>query len=248
MHTLLIQITYWNVLTALWIVEHDSWVVSIFWQYVWKPEKLWDWYVATLAHILSWVLYSICLIKLHLEYTAAIRAPHFKRDIALLENVKKFPLRMAFGAWGAKYQYLTALAAIATLEVRRTFLELSLLYRIMNGSEIMWDVFLSRLFALRVVYCFTCLSLLRIPYVAYYRTNPNISEKKLLFAGFKTNEGGGKWLMALDEQPTCNSAEECMFGANAHQWTYVHTSSSYHNTYYSGDTLHIVHMYSISRE
>ena len=77
----------------------------------------------------------LCLIRPHLEYAAAVWAPHFKRDIAFLENVQKFALRMAFGAWGAEYQHLLSLAAIPTLEGRRAFLKLSILYRIMNGTQ-----------------------------------------------------------------------------------------------------------------
>ena len=77
----------------------------------------------------------LCLIRPHLEYAAAVWAPHFKRDIAFLENVQKFALRMAFGAWGAEYQHLLSLAAIPTLEGRRAFLKLSMLYRIMNGTQ-----------------------------------------------------------------------------------------------------------------
>ena len=76
----------------------------------------------------------LCLIRPHLECAAAIWAPHFKRDITLLENVQKFALRMAFGAWGAEYQHLISLAAIPTLE-QRVFLKLSLLYRNMNGTQ-----------------------------------------------------------------------------------------------------------------
>ena len=77
----------------------------------------------------------LCLIRPHLECAAVIWAPHFKRDITLLENVHKFALRMAFGAWGAEYQHLISLAAIPTLEARRAFLKLSLLYRNMNGTQ-----------------------------------------------------------------------------------------------------------------
>jgi len=78
----------------------------------------------------------LCQIRPHLEYAAAVWAPHFKRDIAFLENVQKFALRMAFGAWGAEYQHLLSLAAIPTLEGRRAFLKLSItVYRIMNGTQ-----------------------------------------------------------------------------------------------------------------
>ena len=77
----------------------------------------------------------LCSIRPHLEYAAAVWAPHFKRDIAFLESVQKFALRMAVRAWGAHYQHLLSLAAIPTLEGRRAFLKLSILYTIMNGTQ-----------------------------------------------------------------------------------------------------------------
>ena len=74
---------------------------------------------------MSTLLYLYLYVYLIRPHTAAIWAPNFKRDIALLENVKIFALRMAFGAWGAEYQYLIFLAAIHTLDARRAFLKLS---------------------------------------------------------------------------------------------------------------------------
>ena len=60
--------------------------------------------MSTLLYLFS------CLIRPHLEYAGAVWDPHFKRDIVLLENVQKYALRIAFGAWGAEYQHLISLA------------------------------------------------------------------------------------------------------------------------------------------
>ena len=37
------------------------------------------------------------LVRPHLEYAAAVWSPHLKRDIALIEGVQKFALRMVMG-------------------------------------------------------------------------------------------------------------------------------------------------------
>ena len=43
----------------------------------------------------------LSLVRPHLEYAAAVWSPHLKRDIALIEGVQKFALRMVYGDWGA---------------------------------------------------------------------------------------------------------------------------------------------------
>ena len=49
----------------------------------------------------------LCLIRPHLEYAVAAWALYLKKDIALLQNVQKFALRMAFGVWGTDYQMIS---------------------------------------------------------------------------------------------------------------------------------------------
>ena len=69
-----------------------------------------------------------------LEYAAAVWSPHLKRDIALIEGVQKFALRMVYGDWGASYDHLLSLSNLCTLEERRVVMRLSVLYQILNGS------------------------------------------------------------------------------------------------------------------
>ena len=95
--------------------------VSTYRQFVMKARKIVGLlYCHFSTHsFMSTLLYlCLCLIRPHLEYAAAIWAPHFKRDIALLENVQKFALRMAFGAWRVEHQHLISSAAIPTLEAK----------------------------------------------------------------------------------------------------------------------------------
>ena len=51
------------------------------------------------------------LIRPHLEYAALVWTPHLARDIAKLEEVQKFALRMASHNWSASYQDLLSLAS-----------------------------------------------------------------------------------------------------------------------------------------
>ena len=74
------------------------------------------------------------LVRPHLEYAAAVWSPHLKRDIALIEGVQKFALRMVYGDWGASYDHLLSLSNLCTLEERRVVMRLSVLYQILNGS------------------------------------------------------------------------------------------------------------------
>ena len=76
----------------------------------------------------------LSLVRPHLEYAAAVWSPHLKRDIALIEGVQKFALRMVYGDWGASYDHLLSLSNLCTLEERRVVMRLSVLYQILNGS------------------------------------------------------------------------------------------------------------------
>ena len=74
------------------------------------------------------------MVRPHVEYAATVWSPHLKKDIALIEGVQKFALRMVFGAWGASYHHLLFLSNQLTLEDRRMVMKLSVLYQILDGS------------------------------------------------------------------------------------------------------------------
>ena len=74
------------------------------------------------------------MVRPHVEYAAAVWSPHLKKDIALIEGVQKFALRMVFGAWGASCHHLLFLSNQLTLEDRRLVMKLSVLYQILDGS------------------------------------------------------------------------------------------------------------------
>ena len=72
------------------------------------------------------------LIRPHLEYAASVWAPHLARDIAKLEGVQKFALRMASHNWSASYQDLLTEFSLPSLERRRYMTRLIFLYKIIN--------------------------------------------------------------------------------------------------------------------
>ena len=74
------------------------------------------------------------MVRPHVEYAAAVWSPHLKKDIALIEGVQKFALRMVFGAWGASYHHLLFLSNQLTLEDRLLVMKLCVLYQILDGS------------------------------------------------------------------------------------------------------------------
>ena len=76
----------------------------------------------------------LAMVRPHVEYAAAVWSPHLKKDIALIEGVQKFALRMVFGAWGASYHHLLFPSNQLTLEDRRLVMKLSVLYQILDGS------------------------------------------------------------------------------------------------------------------
>ena len=88
------------------------------------------------ANATSTVLLQLYLsmVRPHVEYAAAVWSPHLKKDIALIEGVQKFALRMVFGAWGASYHHLLFLSNQLTLEDKRLVMKLSVLYQILDGS------------------------------------------------------------------------------------------------------------------
>ena len=73
------------------------------------------------------------LVRPHLEYAATIWWPFLQKDKAALEKVQKFALRMIYHAWSLDYENLLRISTLPTLEERRVFMKLCLLYQILNG-------------------------------------------------------------------------------------------------------------------
>ena len=77
-------------------------------------------------------LYNI-LVRPHLEYASPLWDPYLIKDIAKLESVQKFALKLCFKQWGMDYQDLIELMQLPTLEDRRLYLKLCTLYKIIHG-------------------------------------------------------------------------------------------------------------------
>ena len=74
------------------------------------------------------------LIRPHLEYAVPVWAPHLAKDIDKLEKVQKFGSKICLKSWDNDYYYdLLELADLPTLENRRMYLKLSVLYKIYYG-------------------------------------------------------------------------------------------------------------------
>ena len=63
------------------------------------------------------------LIRPHLEYAAPVWAPHLSRDIANLEKVQRFALKLCLKSWDVSYYNHLELAGLPTLENRRNYLK-----------------------------------------------------------------------------------------------------------------------------
>ena len=71
-------------------------------------------------------------IRPHLEYAAISWDPYLKKDIALLEDVQKFALKVCTKSWDQDYSTLLAKSHLPSLETRRHQAKLCNLYNIMN--------------------------------------------------------------------------------------------------------------------
>ena len=71
-------------------------------------------------------------IRPHLEYASAVWNPHLKGDIAEIERVQKFALRVCLKSWECDYDTLLSSAGLLTLESRRNKASLCHLYKIIN--------------------------------------------------------------------------------------------------------------------
>ena len=84
------------------------------------------------SHILVKLYKS--LIRPHMEYACSVWDPHLKKDIQMLENVQKFPLRICSKSWNSDYDTLLGTINIPTLSNRRETLKLCLLFNILAGT------------------------------------------------------------------------------------------------------------------
>ena len=73
------------------------------------------------------------LVRSHLEYGVEVWNPYLQKDIAAVENVQKFALRVCFKAWSQEYHELLQLANLQSLQDRRSFLSLVTLFKIKNN-------------------------------------------------------------------------------------------------------------------
>ena len=76
----------------------------------------------------------LALIRPHTEYACQVWNPHLLKDIASLESVQKFALRMCAKQWDSEYTDLLSLFNLSNLEARRNFLSLCLMYKIVHGK------------------------------------------------------------------------------------------------------------------
>ena len=73
------------------------------------------------------------LVRPHLEYASPLWDPYLIKDIAKLESVQKFALKLCSKQWDMDYQDLIELMQLPTLENRRLYLKLCTLYKIIHG-------------------------------------------------------------------------------------------------------------------
>ena len=61
------------------------------------------------------------LMRPHLEYGVEVWTPYLQKDIAALENVQNFALRVCFKKWSLNYRDLLELSHLQSLQDRRSF-------------------------------------------------------------------------------------------------------------------------------
>ena len=74
----------------------------------------------------------VSLVRPHLEYGVEVWNPYLQKDIASIERVQKFALRVCFKAWSLNYQDLLELSHLQSLQGRRSFLSLVFLFKIIH--------------------------------------------------------------------------------------------------------------------
>ena len=73
------------------------------------------------------------LVRPHLEYGIEVWNPYLQKDVAALENVQKFALRVCFKKWSSSYQDLLHLSKLQSLQDRRSFQSLTTLFKIIHN-------------------------------------------------------------------------------------------------------------------
>ena len=74
----------------------------------------------------------LSLVRPHLEYAAQVWDLHIQSDIAKLEGVQKFAMKLVTHQWDANYDELLELADIPRLSERRLHLKLAQVYKIIH--------------------------------------------------------------------------------------------------------------------
>ena len=74
----------------------------------------------------------VCFVRPHLEYTGIAWDPYLNKDIAAIEDVQKFALRVCTKSWNSNYDQLLSQSQLPSLEARRRQAKLCNLYNITN--------------------------------------------------------------------------------------------------------------------
>ena len=75
----------------------------------------------------------LSFVRPHLEYAAPVWNPHHTSQIASIEKVQKFALRMCYKDWREQYVSLLERSGIQSLADRRKLLDICYLYQLLTG-------------------------------------------------------------------------------------------------------------------
>ena len=82
------------------------------------------------------------LVRPHLEYCSPVWSPYTKKNIHLLERVQRCAAHICLGNWEDSYEHLQRVLKWQTLELRRTYLNLLQMFRIVRSFDaIPFDAF-----------------------------------------------------------------------------------------------------------
>ena len=74
----------------------------------------------------------LSLVRPHLEYACQVWDPHLVKDRKKLEDVQKFGCRLAAHQWDTGYRELLEMFDLETLEHRRLYLKLGLMFKVIH--------------------------------------------------------------------------------------------------------------------